>query len=835
MLYFCCDRRRRTAVRGSALNGIDFVEVLDREAPTEEERQKRLFVHMVNDLSGPPLGPDNVRIEGGERITGIVVVAVTTGSGDEANVLTVDVDRPGDFSIYTLHLVAGPTDDGPPAGFDPQLVAVDFSFKAECPTDFDCRTERACPPAAKDEPEISYLARDYQTFRSLMLDRMAVLSPQWTERNPADLGVTLAEMLAHLGDQLSYQQDAVATEAYLGTARSRISVRRLVRLVDYRVSDGVSARTWVQVAVSADVRKSLPTSPPALPAGTQVLTRLPGEGATVAGSAEQLGRAEAVFSTREPLEELYAAHGELPFYTWSDRECCLPAGATRATLRGHFPDLAPGQVLILEEVLGPRTGNGADADPSRRQAVRLTDVQAFAPDASPLIDPLTAADPTPQQVTEISWHREDALAMPFCLSARTDPEHGSRFLADVTVARGNVALAEHGREISDEPLGTVPRPTVFRPRMEDGDRCDRSARVPVPARFTPPLSERPLCQLAPYDPALSAAAARTWPEHRVTPKITLTGTLGTDSADWSPQRDLLASGARTREFVVEVERDGAARIRFGDDRHGARPEPGTAFTASYRAGCGRAGNLGAGSLVHVAAPHAEIVAVRNPLPAWGGTDPETIEDVRQRAPTAFLTQERAVTEKDYAAATERLDSVQRAAATFRWTGSWHTVFVTVDRLGGAAVDEPFESDVRSHLERFRMAGNDLEVDGPGFVPLELELQICVEPGHFRADVRAAVLEVLSNRDLPDGRRGLFHPDRFSFGEPVYLSPILAAVQAVPGVMGVRATVFQRLGTPDPDPLERGVLTLGRLEIARLDNDPNFAEHGTLMLAMEGGS
>jgi len=159
----------------------------------------------------------------------------------------------------------------------------------------------------------------------------------------------------------------------------------------------------------------------------------------------------------------------------------------------------------------------------------------------------------------------------------------------------------------------------------------------------------------------------------------------------------------------------------------------------------------------------------------------------------------------------------------------------VDRLGGAAVDATFEGEVRRHLERYRMAGTDLEVDGPSFAPLELELQVCVEPRHFRADVRAAVLAVLSNRTLLDGRLGLFHPDRFTFGDPVYLSPILAAVQAVPGVMGVRATVFQRLGTPDPDPLDDGVLALGRLEIARLDNDPNFAEHGTLKLALEGGS
>lgn len=47
--------------------------------------------------------------------------------------------------------------------------------------------------------------------------------------------------------------------------------------------------------------------------------------------------------------------------------------------------------------------------------------------------------------------------------------------------------------------------------------------------------------------------------------------------------------------------------------------------------------------------------------------------------------------------------------------------------------------------------------------------------------------------------------------------------------------FQRLRTPpDPKPLDNGVLTIGRLEIARLDNDPNFPERGVLKLSVGGG-
>jgi hypothetical protein len=56
------------------------------------------------------------------------------------------------------------------------------------------------------------------------------------------------------------------------------------------------------------------------------------------------------------------------------------------------------------------------------------------------------------------------------------------------------------------------------------------------------------------------------------------------------------------------------------------------------------------------------------------------------APQAFRTQERAVTEADYAAAAQRHPDVQRAACTRRWTGMFHTMFITVDRRGGKAGD-----------------------------------------------------------------------------------------------------------------------------------------------------
>src|SRR5262249_26696973 len=97
-----------------------------------------------------------------------------------------------------------------------------------------------------------YLAKDYAGFRQLILDRLAVTMPGWKERHVPDIGIALVEVLAYVGDHLSYYQDAVGTEAYLDTARRPISLRRPVRLVDYRMHEGCNARAWVFVETDTD-------------------------------------------------------------------------------------------------------------------------------------------------------------------------------------------------------------------------------------------------------------------------------------------------------------------------------------------------------------------------------------------------------------------------------------------------------------------------------------------------------------------------------------------------------------------------------------------------------
>jgi hypothetical protein len=1101
MIYSCCNEKRKAAVLNNPslkLNGIDFLEVLDHDAiALNSPRQQTLLVHCLNGQNfgsaQSPLTPANVLIEGGESITNIGIEWVSLASAppsqanapektyfsklpNPANILVIRTDKAGDFSSYTLRLVNAASQAlGDPfevtealAGFDPQLAEVQFSFKVECGPSFDCQPQPPnCPPAAATTPSINYLAKDYGSFRQIILDRLSQLLPGWTPSSEADLGVALAELIAYVGDNLSYQQDAIATEAYLETARSRVSLRRHALLVDYHAHDGCNARAWIQLQVAGNPGNQIFLNH----ALTRFYTYAPGMPATLAvGSGNEEAALLAGVKVFEPMQDavLYPEHNQISFYTWGNTNCCLPKGATEATLQGSYPNLQPADVLIFQEVKGPETGDQADADIRHRCAVRLTQVATVSAKGSPLVDPLFLdQNGKPIALTEIQWSQEDALPFPVCISSEyLDSKGRPQTVTDVSVVFGNVVLADPGLSFSGISLQEpVPAPRLFYPASPSANRCQPVEPTPLPVRYRPTVPGTvpgsPLTQAVPlplagnpvtpgivmlggtgfvhltdsrgficlmiqaadpfawpqffgvltsansanpenldlsvmYNPpggasgvqgpvvlekftnlslkvsdsnyvarqinqlsqlilvpstyappasppsgfpatptmlpnagsvslldthntpylALQATGPGAWPQYfgvvsqdlqqdppafnlivvynpssggvgvnlpvtieqfssvslatvasqfasnseliavksfaqapnpslsayalmnfdptDAAPVITLAGTLDGTTTKWTPKRDLLESGASDPVFVVEVESDGAATLRFGDKVNGKTPDTGTSFVASYRIGNGTAGNVGADSLVYLAAADARIQSCRNPLPATGGTDPETNDQIRRRAPQAFLTQERAVTMADYEDIAETNPQVDRAVASLRWTGSWYTAFIAVQPEGGGNLSRALQRTLTAAEERYRLAGQDLLLDSPQYVSLQIVLQVCVDPNYFQANVERSLLQVLGSGILPDGTKGLFFPDNFTFGQTVYLSPVYAAARLVPGVTSVTAVAFQPQGVNTTQYLTAGEIKLGSLQVARLDNDPNFPDHGQLTLVMQGG-
>lgn len=975
MIYFCSQKNRRALVlQNPNLNGIDYLEV----AAGADGCGKQLVVSMLKDARALAIDPSQVQISGGSSTYQVTAVAVISGTDAAPRVVTIDLSQSGDFSIYTFSLIANPFTSDPPDGIDPQLATVQFSFKAGCPTVADCQPCNCCPPDNTPEPDINYLAKDYGGFRQTMLDRMATVAPAWNETHAADMGIALVEILAYAADHLSYQQDAVGTEAYLGTARSRISLRRLAKLVDYTVNEGNNARTWVYLNTNNDGV--------VIPAGTLVYPLVPGFPATVRPNTPQAAivqNSPLGFATMQDAQ-LYVEQNQFQFYTWQDADCCLAPGATSATLIRTLPageiltTLQPGSVLIFEEVMGPSTGEPDDANPNNRWAVRLTGVRAIDYLNRPLVDPLNQ---TP--IMQITWATEDALPFPLCISSTTDAAHGSKPLGAVSVAWGNIVPADHGvwqepvvpgsvtvthgsatvtgtgttftngvqtgqwlvfaadttktpyqvsTIISDstltlgtpytgvdaysttaaimEDLGQVPVPPAA-PVTQTSCACTCEGTPAAPrSRYYPELANTPVTfaypaalswtgtvaltngsptvtatgsatsfatglavgqslvfasdpSAAPYpisaiasDTSLTLSANYTGPSTASTAAGLVNTTAasvfvapassGTASAtpqiavyddqgqQWNVLEDLLSSNDAQRVCVLEIEYNGSAFLRFGDGQYGMAPDQGTDFQVRYRVGNGTAGNIGRDSLAHILTTVQGINQVRNILPAVGGVDPETMDHIRQQAPFAFRTQLRAVTEDDYGTMAQQDSAISQARGTLRWTGSWYTVFVSLDTVAASGPSPALVAATDTRLNLYRMMGVDLAVEGAVIVGLDIEINICVDPDFFQADVYTALMEVFTTGNQCMGTPGMLNAANFTFGQTIYTSPFIAAAQGVQGVAAATIVVFERMDDPAVNGVALGYLTMGRLEIARCDNDPNRLDHGIFVLHMDGG-
>jgi hypothetical protein len=761
--------RREALRRQDRLNGIDYAD------PGEDRRTLTVtFFHP------PPrhLGPQHFRVTGGVRIAAPKVIEVRLhdpADAEQEPFARLVFAHTGDESAYRLALQGV-------AGFDPRFAAIDFSFAhgADLRPRPQPETDRPGAP-----PELDYLAKDDAAFRRIAYGRLAQTLPGWTERHAPDVGVMLVEMMAYVGDQLSYYQDAVATEAYLGTARLRTSVRRHARLIDYSMHEGCNARVWLHLATDAKLilqATDIGFSTGAEPAALEYAPVAPGE------------------------IRLFPALNAVPFYRWGDGDDRLARGSTSATLRDAWADpsaragrlldgLGEGQALLIEPAAGDAAPGGACHVVRLRQVTRGAD---------PLFD---------VPLVEIAWAAEDAL--PFDLPLAT------------AVARGNMVLADHGRLIADEivreraeaALGPR-RPFLRLPDLTFRQAPDEATPASLATRQDPRRAR----------PQLLALSCRADPELALPDDAPVA---------WSPQPDLIESGADDLHVVVEMDDDGLAGLRFGDGRRGASPGPGP-IRASYRIGNGPIGNVAAETIDTVrqrGTVALDGITVRNPLPAVGGIAPEPVAQVKRLAPGVFRArQERAVTGEDYATAAAEVFGVRRAKAELMQIGMTRLARVAILPLAADDPSPDLLDRVRDHLRSRRRIGHDVAVGPARIVALEVALRVGILGDYLRAHVRAALRAVLGAGQRPDGAPGLFHPDGMSFGEPVQCSRIIAAAQGVTGVAWVRLVRLRRLDDPAATDAAASepTLLLSPFEVARMDDDPAHPEHGRLVITLEGG-
>src|SRR5437899_2483597 len=111
------------------------------------------------------------------------------------------------------------------------------------------------------QPVLDYMARDYESLLQAMRDQIPQKLRQWTDfTNEADFGNVLLQLFAHIGDILSYYQDRVANESFLGTAQTRRSVIEHLRLIGYELGTAAPAATALTLTVPGSVNTAVTVS-----------------------------------------------------------------------------------------------------------------------------------------------------------------------------------------------------------------------------------------------------------------------------------------------------------------------------------------------------------------------------------------------------------------------------------------------------------------------------------------------------------------------------------------------------------------------------------------------
>ncbi|ATB39034.1 hypothetical protein CYFUS_004473 [Cystobacter fuscus] len=249
--------------------------------------------------------------------------------------------------------------------------------------------------------------------------------------------------------------------------------------------------------------------------------------------------------------------------------------------------------------------------------------------------------------------------------------------------------------------------------------------------------------------------------------------------------------------------------------------------------------------------------------AWAG-NPFLMEAARQAGPRELHVQHRMVTVEDYGRLLEEHPLVRHAQASIEWSGSWSVVRVAVigwndrrldTREGSDAsatvplelrrrverfhierglmppqwTDATFRAVLASYVERYRMIGQEVQLEDAVPVGILLGLSIRVAPDYFQSEVRAAIEQALGRAP-----GGFFEPGRLRFGEDINASDLIQALTALEGVETVFLDRFKRVGSRYLDQAASGRILLKGIEIATCDNDPAHPERGAYTLKLQGG-
>ncbi len=246
---------------------------------------------------------------------------------------------------------------------------------------------------------------------------------------------------------------------------------------------------------------------------------------------------------------------------------------------------------------------------------------------------------------------------------------------------------------------------------------------------------------------------------------------------WEEASSFYGRGSEERIYVTRSD-DDKTIVVFGDGKAGSRLPTGREnVKAKYRKGIGLSGLVNANQLSQLMSRPLGVNGAVNPLASSDAADKENLSEARKNAPLTVLTLDRTVSLKDYEDFARAFAGIDKALATWSWSGLRRKVFVTVAGSEGAVVE--IYSTLHENLFNAMLQYGDpnipLQIESYKPRLFRVKAKIEVKPDYLEEDTLSAVMEKL---------RESFSFESREFGEPVTLSEIVAIMQNVTGVNAV---------------------------------------------------
>lgn len=575
-------------------------------------------------------------------------------------------------------------------------------------------------------------------------------NPNWTDHNVSDPGVTLIETFAYMADQLIYRLNRVPERHYIKflelLGERLIAPGAATTDIEFRLSVAQD----LDVVIPEGTLVSTPRTTPAPPVTFSTLTDL------------LIPTVKVVEVLTKTLDGPFVGHDEE-----KARGRDFPA----------FSDTPePGDALYV-----------ALSAPAPNCIVSL----AFAGDAN--IEGIGVDPRNPPYVVEV-WDSQDWVEVQLLLddtgglNRNGDMEFliGSHAMSTVAGVEGawiRIRVVEAG---PGQPRYRV-TPTVSHVVSSTlGGIAPAQHCEPVVGELLGPCSGTPGDRLSLSRSPLIAG--------QIYLQIEVSGAHGWDS--WERVESFVNSGPTDRHFTLDEvsgeiqfgpvvrQPDGSARL------YGATPPAQSMVRVPrYLVGGGRKGNVDAGTLTVLNSSVPFVTSVTNPRAANGGSDPETIEDLKSRAAISVRTQTRAVTAADY----EML--VRMAAPSIARVSCRDAT--ELGRPGHVLVQVvPWvPADVRDFalllpspevlqvihdlLEPRRVLGSIMHIEPPSYLGVVVATRLVAQAGTDARTLSARADQALRAylHPVTGGPRG----DGWPFGHPLLIAEVHSVLQRVPGV------------------------------------------------------